>query len=133
MLLLGKYLVLSILFFFDIMEQKTIKFKYIFDENYNPVYVNGAQGGITPQGEIVANFYLERLALPNAQTQEVKADGTLGEAISSEPEDLNNSFVRFIKNGVVMNLQTAISISNWLNKHIDILQQLQKSQEKEKR
>lgn len=112
------------------MEQKTIKFKYIFDDNYNPVYVNGAQGGITPQGEIVANFYLERLALPNTQTQAVSSNGTLGDVISSEPEDLNQSFVRFIKNGVVMNLQTAKSISNWLNKHIETLEQLQKSQTK---
>lgn len=96
------------------MEKKTLKFKYIFDEDYNPVYVNGAQGGINPQGEIVANFYLERLALPNNQTQVVNPNGTLGDIIRSEPDDLNQSFVRFIKNGIVMNLQSAKSIYTWL-------------------
>lgn len=27
-----------------------IKFKYIFKDDYNPKYVNGAFGGISPQG-----------------------------------------------------------------------------------
>lgn len=107
------------------MEKRTIKFKYIFDDDYNPIYVNGAQGGINPQGEIVANFYLERLALPTSQVQEINPDGNLGNILDSEPQDLNQSFVRVIKNGVVMNLQTAKSISAWLNTNIESLEKLQ--------
>lgn len=108
------------------MDKKSLKFKYIFSEDYNPVYVNGAQGGINPQGEIVANFYLERLALPNSQTQVVNPDGMLGEVINSEPADLNQSFVRFIKNGIVMNLQSAKSIHTWLGGLIEQSENAQK-------
>lgn len=41
-------------------KKNELKFKYIFDDSYNPVYVNGAHGGVTPRGELVVNFYLER-------------------------------------------------------------------------
>lgn len=96
------------------MDKQSLKFKYIFSDDYNPVYVNGAQGGINPQGEIVANFYLERLALPTSQTQELNPEGRLGNVVASEPADLNNSFVRFVENGIIMNLETAKSIHSWL-------------------
>lgn len=99
-----------------------IVFKYRFPEDYNPVYVNGAQGGINPQGEIVANFYFERLALPNRQTHFLNEDGRLGGIKDNDPEDLNRSFVRYVDTGVVMNLQTAKSIFNWLGKQIALVE-----------
>ena len=49
-----------------------LKCKYIFKDDFNPVYVNGAQGGINMQGEIVVNFYLERNALPISQTYRIE-------------------------------------------------------------
>jgi len=49
-----------------------ITYKYIFEKDYNPLYVNGAQGGINPLGEIVIDFYLERNAIPVSQTCEIK-------------------------------------------------------------
>lgn len=96
------------------MGDNTIKFKYIFDDDYNPTYVNGAQGGINVQGEIIMNFYLERLALPNSQTHSMTPNGMIDELVDTDPKDLNKSFVRFIKNGVVMNIQTAKNIHSWL-------------------
>ncbi|MEA3445307.1 MAG: hypothetical protein U9R19_11360 [Bacteroidota bacterium] len=102
-----------------------LKCKYIFDKNYNPKYVNGAQGGINPLGEIVVNFYLERAALPVSQTYEL-SDGTMNSAkeISAEPKDLQNSFVRVVENGIVMNYQTAKEIHKWLGQHIEKLEKL---------
>lgn len=106
------------------MKMNKIKCKYIFKDNYNPVYVNGAQGGINPQGEIVINFYLERNALPVSQTYGIE-DGKIGaQEIESEPSDLKSSFVRVIKNGVVLNYQTAKEIHKWLENHIKTLEEL---------
>lgn len=101
-----------------------VKCKYIFKDDYNPVYVNGAQGGINPQGEIVINFYLERNALPISQTYGIE-DGKIGaQEIDAEPSDLKNSFVRFVENGVILNYQTAKEIHKWLGNHIKILEDL---------
>jgi|SRR5690606_8840819 len=104
-----------------------LKCKYIFNEQYNPKYINGAHGGITPQGEIVINFYLERNALPNSQTFQVDENKTAPTEIASEPSDLNNSFVRVIENGVIMNYKSAKEIHKWLGSHLERLEELTES------
>lgn len=104
-----------------------IKCKYIFNEEYNPKYINGAQGGINSQGEILINFYLERIALPKAQTYQIEKDKLIPKEIEKEPKDLNNSFVRIIENGVIMNYQTAKEIHKWLGKHIRQLEEVSKN------
>ncbi|HEX9078443.1 MAG TPA: hypothetical protein VF795_02565 [Desulfuromonadaceae bacterium] len=95
-----------------------IKFKYIFNYGYNPVYVNGAHGGVSPRGELVMNFYLERIALPESLTHEINPNGTIGNEVASEPEDLKNSLVRFIDTGVVMNYQSARDLLLWLGERV---------------
>lgn len=102
-----------------------IKFKYKFDKKYNPKYVNGAHGGINPNGEIIINFYLERTAIPNSQTFEVIGDTINREKIiQNEPLDYNSSLIRMVQNGVIMNYQTAKEIHRWLGQHIEQLEQL---------
>ena len=109
---------------------KKVKCKYLFKDDFNPKYVNGAQGGINPHGEIIINFFLERGALPISQTYEVTAENSNPKELSSEPADLNNSFVRVIENGVIMNYQTAKEIHNWLGNHLEQLEKITNSQEK---
>lgn len=103
-----------------------LKFKYIFNYGYNPVYVNGAHGGVSPRGELVMNFYLERMALPQSITHEINPNGTIGSEVGAEPADLKNSLVRFIETGVVMNYQNAKELLLWLGervKEMDALEQ----------
>jgi hypothetical protein len=95
-----------------------INFKYIFNYTYNPVYVNGAHGGISPRGELVVNFYMERPPLPNQITHEINANGTIGEVVVEEPADLNNSMVRYVDNGVILNYDAARNIHFWLGERI---------------
>ena len=97
-----------------------ITFKYRYPEDYNPQYVNGAQGGINVQGEIVANFYFERVPMPKSITTEVSIDGILGNVVSTDPEDLTKSIVRYVQSGIVMNLQVAKQIYDWLGKQIEL-------------
>ncbi len=110
------------------MAQKPeIKFKYIFNYNYNPVYVNGAHGGVSPRGELVMNFYLERMALPQSITHEINSNGTIGNETAAEPEDLKNSMVRFVEAGVVMNYQNAKEFLLWLGERIKELEALEQA------
>lgn len=96
-----------------------IKFKYIFQENYNPKYVNGAFGGISPQGEIVINFYMERVAIPKTQTFGFHEGQILDEIVEERtPQDHEKSVVRVIENGIVLDLAHAELIHDWLAKHI---------------
>ena len=104
---------------------ESITFKYIFKYDYNPVYVNGAQGGISPRGEIIANFYLERPPLPNEITHAINPDGSIGtDVIAVDPKNLNSSIVRYISNGVVLSHQNAKALHNWLGEQINGLERL---------
>lgn len=104
--------------------EMSVTFKYKFADNYNPVYVNGAYGGVSPRGEIIANFFLERLPLPNSVTHKVDENGIVGEIIDerNNPRDLNKSFIRFVQSGIVVNIETAKQIRDWLDKHIKLLE-----------
>ena len=103
------------------------KFKYIFSNDYNPVYVNGAHGGVTPRGELVVNFYQERLPLPDAITHELNPNGTIGKEVAVEPGDLNKSLVRFLSNGVVLTYQTARDLHHWLGEKIKEMETMEKA------
>lgn len=95
-----------------------IKVKYKYADDYNPQYVNGAHGGINVQGEIVANFYFERVPMPNSITHEVTKEGGLGNIVVTEPEDLTKSVLRYVQSGIVMNLEVAKQIHKWLGNQI---------------
>jgi len=104
-----------------------LKFKYIFDYGYNPVYANGAHGGVSPRGELVMNFYLERMALPESITHEINPNGTIGSETAAEPDDLAHSMVRFIEAGVVMNYQNARELHLWLGERVKEMEALERA------
>lgn len=97
-----------------------IVFKYKFEDNYNPIYINGAYGGIGPGGEFVINFYLERQPVPRKVTHVLKEDHGLGDIIETIPPDLSTNVIRYITNGVIMSKATAKAIAKWLN---DVLEE----------
>ena len=110
--------------------EPAITFKYIFKYDYNPVYVNGAHGGVSPRGEIVANFYLERQPLPNEITHALNPDGSIGaDIVAVDPENLNSTIVRYVSQGVVLNYQNAKVLHSWLGDKITELEQLVKTHE----
>jgi hypothetical protein len=104
-----------------------ITFKYVFNYGYNPTYVNGAQGGFSPRGEMVINFYLERQPLPESITHEITPQGAIGRETSVEPEDLANSMVRFIDTGVVMSYENAKVFHAWLGDKLREMEELHKA------
>lgn len=102
-------------------------FKYIFQYDYSPVYVNGAHGGVSPRGELVMNFYLERQPLPNALSHEITPAGTIGAETSVDPSDLGRSLVRQVINGVVVNYQTARELHYWLGEKVKEMEALEQA------
>ena len=101
-----------------------INFKYVFNYSYNPSYVNGAQGGFSPRGEMVINFFLERQALPEAITHEITSEGAIGQQTGVEPENLDSSLVRFIDTGVVMSYENAKVFHAWLGDKLSEMEQM---------
>jgi hypothetical protein len=104
-----------------------IIFKYVFSDDYNPLYVNGVYGGITPNREIVANFFFERHGLPFSQIMDVESDGKLGKEYERHPKEEYPYLVRVVENGVILNLENAKKIHKWLGDKIQELEGLNAS------
>jgi hypothetical protein len=105
-----------------------LTFKYVFNYGYNPSYVNGAQGGFSPRGEMVINFYLERQPLPDSITHEITPEGAIGRETEVEPKDLASSMVRFVDTGVVMSYENARVFHSWLGDKLRELEEIHKAQ-----
>ena len=110
-------------------DPKELKCKYIFAEQYNPKYINGAYGGINLRGEIIINFYLERMPLPKTQTYELESGKIHQEKKEErEPQDHEHSVVRVVENGIILNYQNAKEIHSWLGDHIQNLENTMKNE-----
>lgn len=105
-----------------------LTFKYVFNYAYNPTYVNGAQGGFSPRGEMVINFYLERQPLPESITHEITPEGAIGRETGVEPKDLTSSMVRYIDTGVVMSYENARAFHLWMGEKLRELEEIHKAQ-----
>jgi hypothetical protein len=104
-----------------------LTFKYVFNYGYNPTYVNGAQGGFSPRGEMVINFYLERQPLPDAISHEITLEGAIGRETGVEPKNLANSMVRFIDTGVVMSYENAKVFHAWMGDKLREVEEMHKA------
>lgn len=104
-----------------------LTFKYVFNYGYNPSYVNGAQGGFSPRGEMVVNFYLERQPLPESITHEITPEGAIGRETGVDPKDLASSMVRFIDTGVVMSYENARVFHAWMGDKLREMEEMQKA------
>ncbi len=96
-----------------------LTFKFIFPEDYNPVFANGVHGEITPRGEIVMHFVQERRPIPKSITHSVGEDGRLGPEIQREPGSEKSLVIKYVTTGVTLNYADARSIHAWLGNMLD--------------
>lgn len=96
------------------MPKKKMKIRFLYNkpENYQSVFVNGVYGGITAKDDIDCHFFFEHGTLPIEQAFEVKEDGRLGRNLLKEEEI--PSLTRDLKVGIVLKVEDAESIANWL-------------------
>jgi hypothetical protein len=110
------------------MAKPQIIFKYLFAEDYNPVYVNGAHGRVSPRSEIVVHFYHERPGVPVSITHDVTAGG-IGAEIDVVPVDFNQTLYRAVQSGVVMNYESGRTFHHWLGERLKELEALHQARE----
>ena len=106
---------------------RMVRFIYKFPDLYNPVYSNGAYGGVGPQADLVINFYHERQALPYSVTSRV-AEGRVAKEIARDPDSEYPTLIRFVTTGVVMDLPAAKRLHGWLGQQIAILENIKGTQ-----
>ena len=88
------------------------------NSGYRQIHVDGAHGGITPNGFINLNFYSQRGAIPAGTEFEINNRGDIGKPI----KDIANSkkgIVREFEIGVYMDLATCESLKQFLELKIE--------------
>lgn len=111
-------------------EDRQVKFVYRRAADYRIIPANGVWGGVTPRGDLLAEFYVESLTTPETVTHLVRADGRLGEELSRAPAQ--RPFVREVQVGLVLSLAQAESIGKWLVNKAEEFKRAKGQQEEEK-
>lgn len=94
-----------------------ISFDYLKSNYYREILVTGAQGGLTPRGNIQMTVFAERQPIPNQTVHGVNEDGRIGNEIK-EKRLTRQSIIRSVESTLIMDLDTAKNIMNWLKKNI---------------
>lgn len=90
------------------------KIMYLYDEDFKTSYINGAFGAFSAKGDFVMNLFYEGIKRPDETTIEVLQDGNIVENFNLEGKKIT----RKIEASVVMNIETAKSICQWLQENI---------------
>jgi hypothetical protein len=101
-----------------------VKFFYEKTEDYRPVYINGAYGGMSPKGELIAHFYMEYSDVPLEQITPLDDKGRL---IKEETLNFNRRetpkdtmpIKREIKTGIIIPAQEVRNIASWMIDHLE--------------
>ena len=98
---------------------EVVAFQYTYADYFRNVYSNGVWGGTNPHGEIVMNFFLEKIQPPEITKHKATESGRL-ELLSRDPyPDL---IIREFQVGVVLNLSVARSVRDWLSDKIESME-----------
>lgn len=105
---------------------RILKFHYLKSVHFRVVHVDGITGGIAPRGGIQMAVFNERAPIPQQVTHEFTPQNTLG------PEDVTkrvvrDGVVREVEVNLMMGLEIAKSIRDWLTEQIRQLEQLQEA------
>ncbi len=98
-------------------EAGEVQFVFTKPPDYATVFATGVWGGITPQGFVCADFFVETSLTPDTVAHALNADGTLGAETRREPgADGVPRIERRLQVEVLMSPEAARSVAEWLLK-----------------
>lgn len=107
------------------MDKKEFRGEYRYSNNFKIEYANGILGNITGMGkDIIINFYFEKPQYPTKFTLHTQEEGILNEIY----EGITLDVVREVLGGVVLNIDTAKSLYEWLGRNIEEAERMKKEE-----
>lgn len=103
---------------------QTIKFDYLKTTQFRNIHVDGAVGGLAPNGNIQMAVYSERPAIPQQTTQKIDEKGVLAEEVMGA-RVTRGAVVRELEANLIIDVNTATQIVQWLQGKIDQFIELQ--------
>jgi hypothetical protein len=112
----------------DETKPSSVRFHYVKSNYFRVIHADGAYGGLTPYGGIFLSLYNDRKAIPDETVQSVGENGLLGPEIS-ERTKTKDGIEREVETCIIMTLNTAKAIQQWLEERIKILEKLQEERQ----
>lgn len=100
---------------FKSASKQKVTINYLKTPNYRTYFIDGMYGGITPNGKIFAELFIQRNPTPKTVTQEINEDGSMGKIEKSEGK---KGLIRQVEASLLMDIETAKSFAGWLNDKI---------------
>lgn len=97
------------------MGEDKFVYKYVYPEDLRDLYVNGTIGGLTPRGELYMHLFSERHAFPKKMVCPIKDNKP---DMSEAKVETGGNVVRLIQATIVMDINTAIAIRDWIDARI---------------
>ena len=89
--------------------KEVIKIKFEKSNDYKMIPATGAWGGLSPNNEVVFDFFIEKHVNPEFIELEIENGKKIGEKQKSE-----SAFIREAQVGIVLRPDIAYSIGKWL-------------------
>jgi hypothetical protein len=87
---------------------------------FRSTHADGFIGGLTPNGQLHIAFFSERPVLPKRHVYKLNADGSLGAEVPNDRPG-TESITRDMQVDVLMTVQAAESLKNWLDQYLRAL------------
>lgn len=106
-------------------KEKQLNIQYVKSNDFSSVFSTGVYGGISVNGTICMNFYLDRVPIPDNLKVQLQDDGKIveegysGSGITS---------VREVTSCTIMDYNTAKSFHDWLGSKLAELEKALKEQ-----
>jgi len=97
------------------MPNKKVKVKYLKTYDFKIALVTGVYGGLGTNGLINANFFIDRVVIPNSQEFEIDDSG---KQVTAAIDDKDCDVVREVQFGTFMDINTMKIFHDWLGKKI---------------
>lgn len=99
-------------------EDRQIKFLFEFDPGYRVVGANGIWAGITPRGDLRLDFFVESQRVPDEVAHLITKEGKLGPELRRSGASTGATVVRRMQVGVLLSLEQADSIADFIKTKI---------------
>lgn len=101
----------------DERQDAHVVFEYARDPMFRSTHADGFVGGLTPNGQVHIAFFSERPVLPKRHVFKLNPDGSLGAEVPNE-KAANESITRDMQVDVLLTVQAAEGLKNWLDQYI---------------
>lgn len=93
-------------------QEDVVKFVFVKSPDYKMIAANGVWGGVTPQGQLKLDLFVDSVDMPEFITHNILKDGRLGEEIERKPS--GKIITRELQIGVLLPINIAETIAKWI-------------------